>query len=209
MDITTVIFDFDGTIANTWKIVIKILKEKEEEWGLPAITKEILADFRGKPFFELIKKYNIVLLKLPFIVSKTQKELKSRMVQVSVFKGIKEVIMSLKKRGYPLGILTTNSKENVLYFLKHHGLDIFDFIQSERSILGKDKGLRNILEKNNLQPTEVLYIGDEIRDIDACKENNVKIISVTWGFNTKNILKQNKPDFLVNTPSEILKIINK
>lgn len=204
----TVIFDFDGTIADTWKVVIKILKEKEEEWGLSPITEETLADFRGKPFFELIKKYNIVLLKLPFIVSKIQKELKSRMVQVSLFKGIKEVIMSLKKRGYRLGILTTNSKENVRFFFKHHGLDIFDFVQSERSILGKDKALRNILEKNNLHPTEVLYIGDEIRDINACRENNVKIISVTWGFNTREILKQNKPDFLVHTPPEILKIVN-
>ena len=209
MLIKALVFDFDGTIADTWKVIFKILREHQEEWRLPEITKETIADFRGKPFFELIKKYNIVLLKLPFIVSKTQKELKSRMVQVSLFKGIKEVIMSLKKRGYPLGILTTNSKENVLYFLKHHGLDIFDFIQSERSILGKDKGLRNILDKNNLQPTEVLYIGDEIRDIDACKENNVKIISVTWGFNTKKILKKNKPDFLVDTPSEILKIVSK
>ncbi|OGK18844.1 hypothetical protein A2866_03190 [Candidatus Roizmanbacteria bacterium RIFCSPHIGHO2_01_FULL_39_8] len=203
----TIIFDFDGTIADTWKVVIKILKEKEEEWGLPAITKETFADFRGKPFLELIKKYNIVLLKLPFVVSKTQKELKSRMVQVSLFKGVKEVIMNLKKREYHLGILTTNSKENVLFFLKRHGLDVFDFIQSEPSLLGKDKALRKILDKNSLEPTEVLYIGDEIRDIDACKENNVKIISVTWGFNTKDILKTNNPDFLVDHPSEILKII--
>lgn len=206
--VKAVIFDFDGTIADTWKIVIEILKEKEDEWGLPAITQETLADFRGKPFLELIKKYNIVLLRLPFIVSKTQEELKDRMREVPLFDGIKKVIIGLKEKGYRLGILTTNSRENVLLFLEHYKLNIFDFIQSERSLLGKDKALKKMLDQYELKPTEVFYVGDEIRDIDACRENDVKIISVTWGFNTKNILKQNKPDFLVDTPSKILEIIN-
>ncbi len=205
----TVIFDFDGTIADTWKVIIEILKENQTEWGLPKITKEVVEDFRGKGIPELIKKYNIILLKLPFVIPKAKKELSKKITMVRMFKGMKEALQSLKKKGFKLGILTTNSKENVAAFLNHHNIAIFDFIQSEISLFGKDKGLKKVLENNRLSAKETIYVGDEVRDIEACKEVGVKIIAVTWGFNTKEILKKNNPDYLIDSPKEILKVISK
>jgi phosphoglycolate phosphatase len=52
-----------------------------------------------------------------------------------------------------------------------------------------------------------LYVGDEVRDIQACKKSFVKIIAVTWGFDIPDVLKSHNPDFLVSTPKEILDII--
>src|SRR3989338_1188140 len=117
MPIKTIIFDFDGTIADTWKAIFQILKENQEKWNLPDISPETIADFRKKGVIDLIKKYNIVLLKLPFVIRKAQKELKDKMRAVRFYKDMKEVILDLKKKGYVLGILTTNSKENVNIFL--------------------------------------------------------------------------------------------
>ncbi len=206
--VKTVIFDFDGTLADTRKAILNIVKDNQEEWGLPDINEELINDFRGKGFFELFKKYNIILLKLPFIFPKAKKELGKKIDKVPLFPGMREVLMTLRKKGIKLGILTTNSEENVKKFLRHHNLEIFDFIGSEISLMGKDKALKKVLEKRNINKNETMYIGDEIRDIEACKENGLKIISVTWGFNKKEILKKNNPDYLIDKPEEILKIVS-
>ncbi len=205
--IKTVIFDFDGTIADTWEVIIKLLKKHRENLGLPEITAEIVSDFRSKGFRELILKYNFILLKLPFIIPKVQRMLNDHIKEVKLFPEMKNLLNSLKSRGNKIGILTTNTKENVETFLRFHEINFFDFIHSGINLLGKDKALQKLLVEQKLNPEETIYVGDEVRDIDACKENGIKIIAVTWGFNTKEILKKNKPDYLIDKPSQVLEIV--
>lgn len=207
--IRSVIFDFDGTIADTFNVVFKLLKKYHKNLDLPAITDDLISDFREKGYRALLFKYKFELIKLPFIIGKIRKLLYSHMDEVKLFKGMKEAIILLKEKGYKLGILTTNSEENVKKFLKKNNIDFFQFINTEKHLLGKSKALKNLLQKYRLDSSEIFYIGDEVRDIDACKENRVKIIAVTWGFNKKEILKVNRPDYLIDYPKEILKIINK
>lgn len=200
----TVIFDFDGTLADTWSVIIAILKEHQEEWGLPELTNEVIADFRGKSMIELLKKYNVVLIKLPFVIPKARKELNKRIDSVKLFPGIKDMLGNLRKKDIRLGILTTNSEENVKAFLKKNGIELFDFIESEISIFGKDKALLKVLESRKIPKNEVVYVGDEIRDIEASRDAGLQVISVTWGFNTKEILKKNDPDYLIDEPRQLL-----
>ncbi|MBI4008944.1 HAD hydrolase-like protein, partial [Candidatus Roizmanbacteria bacterium] len=126
--IKTVIFDFDGTIADTWEVIIKLLKKHRENLGLPEITAEIVSDFRSKGFRELILKYNFILLKLPFIIPKVQRMLNDHIKEVKLFPEMKNLLNSLKSRGNKIGILTTNTKENVETFLRFHEINFFDFI---------------------------------------------------------------------------------
>ncbi len=46
-----------------------------------------------------------------------------------------------------------------------------------------------------------------MRDIEACHEIGIDIISVTWGYNNKAVLEKNRPTFIVNSPPELLKIL--
>ncbi len=54
---------------------------------------------------------------------------------------------------------------------------------------------------------EVIYVGDETRDIEAAKKINSKVIAVSWGFNTKEALARHNPDFLIHQPSELLDVM--
>lgn len=203
----TVIFDFDGTIADTWSSIIKILKKKHEEWGLPEISQEMIDTFRNGSWLKLFRKYKFIIWKIPFIIPRVQKMLHMQMTRVPLFPGISDVVLQLKKKGFKLGILTTNTKENVQSLFRYQNLNLFDFIHSEMNLFGKDKSLKKIVEDNHLSLDETIYVGDEVRDIDACKEVGMKMIAVTWGFNSKEILKKSNPDYLVNSPKEILKIV--
>ena len=116
-------------------------------------------------------------------------------------------MLGLTENGYKLGILTSNSEENVSKFLKKNNLDLFDFIHSESSILGKSKAMHDLLKKHGIRPEEAIYVGDEIRDIEAARKTNIEIIPVCWGYNSKQILEKQNPDFLIDEPRQLIEIL--
>lgn len=211
-----IIFDFDGTIADTFQTILEIgnrlsielgYGEKRKELGLEKITKKDIEKMRNSMPKDLIKKYKFPMRKLPFVLKRIRQELNKKIAFVKPIKNIKNVLWKLKNNGYKMGILTSTSEENVRKFLKKNKLELFDFIYSGSSIFGKHKVMKSLLKKQKLKRKEVIYVGDETRDIEAAKKAKVKIISVTWGFNTKQILKKQKPDFLIDKPKELMKIL--
>ena len=49
----------------------------------------------------------------------------------------------------------------------------------------------------------MIYVGDEVRDIEASQSARVASIAVTWGFNSRDILSEAKPSFLAHSPSDL------
>lgn len=206
--IKTVLFDFDGTIADTFSTIVRLFNLHSYEFRLPKLTSREIDNFRSLGLREVLYKYKLHLFKLPFIAKKIRDKLNKKIKQVKTFPNIQGVLFKLKENQVRLGILSSNSKENIEKFLRANDLMIFDFIHSESNIFGKGRALKTLLKNYRLKKNEVIYIGDEVRDIEACHENGVKIVSVTWGFNKKEILKKNKPDYLIDNPQEILKMIS-
>ena len=130
------------------------------------------------------------------------------MDQLILFKGMKEVMLELKQQGYSLGLLSSNTQANINKFLINHQLEIFDFIETSSLFNGKVGKLNRILSQSQRKPNEVIYIGDEVRDIKACQKAGIPIIVVTWGYQKEALLKKYSPDYIVSKPSDIIKIIN-
>jgi phosphoglycolate phosphatase len=53
----------------------------------------------------------------------------------------------------------------------------------------------------------VIYVGDEIRDIIAAHKCGIRIISVSWGFHTVDLLASKNPDYLVDNPRQIVQLM--
>ncbi|PIV09239.1 carotenoid oxygenase [Candidatus Roizmanbacteria bacterium CG02_land_8_20_14_3_00_36_15] len=212
--IKMVIFDFDGTIADTlpfsFKNVIKIARILKIN---NLSEKQIIKEIRTKSYRELMTLGGMKLswFKLPLImgiIRKMQEELYGEIETIKIFPGIKKLLKDLKKRGINLMILSSNLEKNVKKFLLVNQIDFFDFIDCGSHILGKAAAIDNLLKKNNFKEEKTVYVGDEIRDIEACKKIKMKIIAVSWGLNKAHILKKYGADFIVSKPSEILKIIS-
>lgn len=77
------------------------------------------------------------------------------------------------------------------------------------SLFGKGSAIKKICKIRGIKTNEVLYIGDEVRDIISTKKIGSKIMSVSWGYNAKERLIKEKPDWIADKPSDILKIIKK
>ncbi len=208
MEKRTIIFDFDGTIANTFEHYITIYNAHADEYKLPKATPEILKKARQKSAWEIAKYLKIPPWRVPFLVNAFLKVAQKTIGRVKPCAGIPQILEKLDKRGCSLGIVSSNRKANITAFLKANRLDqYFGFIHSETNIFGKDKVLKHVLKTYSLNPKKVLYVGDEVRDIEACRKVGIKMAAVTWGFNTEDLLKKNKPDFLFNQPDDLLKTL--
>jgi phosphoglycolate phosphatase len=208
MTLKVIIFDFDGTIADTLDALVTIANSLAVKFNYKQITPEELAVLRNLNSRQIIKKSGISLLQIPFLVKRVKSELKQQIQHLSTIPGIKEALIEIHNQGHRLGIITSNSTDNVTAFLQKNDLeDLFDFIHSGTTIFGKTRIINNFLKQEQLKPEEVIYIGDETRDVESTKKAHVKVIAVSWGFNSREVLAAENPDFLIDHPSELLKVI--
>jgi len=200
-----IIFDFDGTIANTFNVIKELGKELKKEYTGEDVNFDDIKDNEIKYFF---KKFKVPLYKLPIIVKQVKKQLSFRIENdIKTFPGMKKVLSKLNDK-YKLAILSSNSKENIIKFLQRNKLgEYFEFIHSDSSIFGKHISINNMIKKYNLDPSKIIYVGDEKRDIVACKKSKIEMIAVTWGYNSRKFLLKSKPKYIVDGPSGLLKIL--
>lgn len=205
--IKTVIFDFDGTVADTFNVTLVELIKIADDFGFKGINEGDVKRYRKMDVVDIIKEAHIPFYKLPFLIRKGRKEISKKITKVKPINGIVEILNELKSKDLNLGILTSNSEDNVRIFLKANNINCFDFIYSESSLFGKGRVLKRLLKKYKLDHRSTVYIGDEPRDIKAAKDAKIKSIAVTWGFNARQALVKAKPDNISEKPKDLLKII--
>jgi len=203
----TLIFDFDGTIADTLPFAVNFAYEFNRKYKLVNDNKIDMEKFRSMSSEDFLKYYKIPKLKFVFFLYSFQKEFNRNIEKINTFKGLPEVLLELKTKGVKMGIVTSNPKSNVLKFLKHTNLEYFDFIFSSIHYFHKYRILDMVERKFNLKEENIIYIGDEVRDIKAARLSGEKIASVTWGYNIESILRQNNPDYVLYQPKDLLKLV--
>lgn len=205
-----IIFDFDGTICPSYPLFIDQVNFFADEYKLKKIESCETETFRNMTPHEIMKTLGVSPLKLPFLLRKARRNVQQRLLELRPVDGIVEVLLELKRRKYSLGILTSNSSENVLLYLQKHKIHFFDFIYTGNNVFGKEGHLKYILKKACLNPEIdlVIYVGDEVRDMDAAQKARFMSIGVTWGYNTSSLLETSSPDFLSKEPSQLLSFVD-
>lgn len=208
MSVKVIIFDFDGTIADTLDAIVRITNRLAVEFGYKPTTPEELEQVRNFSSRQIIKLSGLSIFKIPFLLKRLKADLRHEIEQLNTISGIKEALELLKKDQKIIGILTSNSEENVNVFLKKHDMqDLFDFVDSGTTLFGKHKILRKWMKKNNFKPENIIYVGDETRDIESAQKINIKIVAVSWGFNSSEALAEGNPDFLIDHPRELIELM--
>jgi phosphoglycolate phosphatase len=207
MTLQTVIFDFDGTIANSFEVALKIANTIAPEYGYrPARSDEVEA-LRRASYRDVASQLGVAWHKIPLIAARVRRELSRSLEQMQTFEGLPGVLSELRGRGLRLGILTSNAKSNVERFLTLRGLPHFDFISTSSSVWGKERRLKALLRAHGLASSQVAYVGDEVRDIEATKPLDICMIAVAWGYTAPALLSAHTPDYLIDSPGELLSLL--
>jgi HAD superfamily hydrolase (TIGR01509 family) len=203
-----VIFDFDGTIVDSLETVICVLNQLAVEFGYPVAQPEEIEQLRNMSSREIIQRSQVAPYKLPFLLRRVRQELNREIERLEPIPEMKPTLLALKQQGHQLGIVTSNSSQNVRAFLKAQALEhVFDFVSTGLALLGKSRVLQRLLKRQQLHPANAIYVGDETRDIEAARRIGIPSVAVSWGFNSSQILATENPNFLIHQPGDLLQVV--
>jgi phosphoglycolate phosphatase len=197
-----VLWDFDGTLADTWSCGQQIYNEIAARRHFVPIT-DAEAD-RRMTTLEFLRAHRVALLQLPLLIREWHAALRARMDDVPLFPGVRDALMTLRRQGSFLGILSSNKHDNIARCLRsQEAYALFDAIHASSRLFGKANGIRRVLARQGLGKREVLYIGDETRDLDAARTAGIDSAAVGWGLNPLDVLSQSSPTYLIEQAAQI------
>jgi phosphoglycolate phosphatase-like HAD superfamily hydrolase len=202
-----IIFDMDGTIADSFDYVSDFLVAQAK---LAPLSDEQKHGLRGLSMRDMAHKLGYHWWDAPILFIRGRQRMR-RSIQakhLQPFVGMPEIIRRLHNEGHELFILSTNSLRNVHHFLDDQKIHkYFMEIYAGVGVFNKAPGLRRLLKDQSLRTEEVIYVGDELRDIEAAQSVGIRTVAVTWGFAKRGKLVAMRPTALADTPAELMRIL--
>jgi len=205
MTIKLVVFDFDGTLADTKKLIFAITKNEFKKGGckLPKHYWKIMGSNQLKTDIALCYTEENVHTVTDRINAEILKNINKITPAKNIFK-IKEIPEDKV-------ILTNNIDEIVKAFLEYNKLSFFSDVYGASRIHDKIDGFKKIMNKRKLNPKEIVYVGDIALGVLICKKIGAHCVSISNGISwdtRQNILKA-RPEFIIEDLQDIKGIISK
>jgi len=203
----TILFDFDGTLADTMMLIHTIFNRLSSTYGYRHLPEEEIEEVRHLSIHEFIDHVGIPRWKVPMIAIHARSLMHHEMDKIHAPAGLVDVLTQIHASGrYIMDILTSNRKKNVLRFLERHHIEWFDEIEATHAILSKKRRVEKYIRKRGIDPQSLYYVGDTTIDIESAHHAGARTVAVSWGLNTAETLAGAKPDYLVSNPLELLQI---
>lgn len=200
-----IIFDFDGTIVDSFDYVAEFLAAEAGTRELDDKRKQAL---RGLSMVAMARQLGHGWWKLPRLLFKGRRRMGRLINQLQPFKGMPAVIEKLSAEGHELFIVSSNSTRNVRAFLRHHRLHTYFLeIYGGIGMFSKAPTLRRLLKEHHLEAAGSVYIGDELRDVEAAQSISLPVIAVTWGFAKPADLLALRPTAAAAKPEDLVRLI--
>lgn len=199
--IKLVAFDLDGTIADTIPLCIRAVKEAVTPYvGHELSDGDVIQTFglneQGMIGSVVDAPYEELALEDFYV---TYKKLHGQMCP-QPFPGIRELITGLKQNGIVVALVTGKGAKSCDIILRQFDMNtMFDKVltgNAERNI--KADSLKWLLRNYHLSACEMVYVGDTVSDIIACKAVGIDCLSAAWGVSEKaaqNLVEHNKNVF--------------
>jgi phosphoglycolate phosphatase-like HAD superfamily hydrolase len=202
-----VIFDFDGTLADSLQLVIGEYNRVAPFYRAKRVNASEVPRLRTLKANVVLREHNISFWKLPLLVSHMRYAMRSQVDLLQPFAGVVEALRGLHAAGLRCSVLSTNSKGNIARFLRRHDVQVFDPVAGGASTFGKARALRALIARQGWPRERVVYVGDEVRDIEAARQAQIRSLAVSWGFADRNALLAHHPWQLADRPEQLLTLL--
>jgi len=201
-----VIFDFDGTLADSFALFLESTKVAAERFRFTPLTADNLETLRGRSVREIMAEIGLPLWKLPAVARHTREFMRQRIEQVQLFDGVDAMLRQLKAEGVQLAIVTSNSQENVERVLGEEACQLIDHFGCGASIFGKRPKTRSVLKASSVSAEAVLCVGDEMRDVEVAQALGLDFAAVAWGYTNPAQLAQWPGVKMCQSASDVLSL---
>lgn len=205
--IKNIIFDIDGTLINSYQASLTTLRDAIKQVTGETLSDDVLYAHFGVPLkdaLHIIKidpKYHEEISKLNDMTYYQNRHL------VKVFDGIADMIQTLKERNTPMGLVTSESREEFKLIFQPFPISLFfeNYVVADDTVNHKPSGdpLKLFMKRMDWNPEETIYIGDAPYDSLACKDAGIRFALALWG-----TLKPEIPaDYYLKNPMDILELL--
>ena len=201
-----IVFDFDGTLADSLAAAVGTYNRIAPGLGLRPI--DDIEAARSTPTRQLLRQLGVRFWRLPRLIRAFRAAAADHAPNLALHPGIADLLGELHDCGFRLGVLSSNSEDNIRACLRANGVEgRFAFVVGYPKLFGKAKALRRILRTENVGRGGLLFVGDELRDIEAGKRAGVDTAAATWGFHAADLLAAAGATFVVRHPGELTALI--
>ncbi|HXP91237.1 MAG TPA: HAD hydrolase-like protein [Fibrobacteria bacterium] len=204
---SAVLFDFDGTLADTFPRVERLLPRLARELGFLDPGEEGVRALRGRNMRSILSHLGIPWWKVPLVLWRARALLEADPEIIPLFPGIVELLTDLDKAGIEWGILTSNGIDVVRRTLYQNGAPEPGWLEAGLGLSGKSKRIRRMAGRWGIPAGDLVLIGDETRDVDAARKAQVPMVAVTWGYNTADALREAGATRLAQDVGELRRIL--
>lgn len=195
-------FDFDGTLADTFRWFCDNLNEVAARYRFRRVEADETERLRGLGARAILKDLGIPAWKVP-LIARHMRALATRDAgQVRLFPGVPEMLADLDAAGFRLAVVSSNSEANVRRALRASA-GLIRHYDCGASLFGKARHLRAVARAAGVEPAAMLAVGDELRDAEAAAQAGCAFAAVAWGYNSSEALAGARPVHLFAEPGEV------
>lgn len=200
------IFDFDGTLADSFPFFVQVYNEVARQHRFKEIDPALLPSYKGHTAREMMRHVGMPAWKLPLVASHFIGLMREHVAEIELFAGVDTLLSDLAEQGVTLAIVSSNSLDNVRTVLGSANTGVIRHFECGMSIFGKARRLSGVLDRLGVARHEAIYIGDQTTDLEAARKAGIDFGAVSWGFGTIESLRRLGPDHEFASVSEILRI---
>lgn len=201
------IFDFDGTLADSFPWFATVINDTADKFRFRRIAPHEIDGLRGKSSREMMQVCGVSAWKLPFIARYIRKRKAQDLHAIPLFAEAPGALRRLHEAGVKLAMVSSNSEANIRKMFGPETAALIAYYECGASMHGKARRFRVALRKSGVAARDAITIGDELRDIDAAREAGIAFGAVTWGYTHGAAMRAAKPDLAFDTFDEIVETI--
>ena len=202
-----VILDLDGTLVDSLPWFLRVVNDVARDFSFKPVATEDIARLRHAGTRDILTHLDLPLWKVPRVAAHMRRMKRAHLGELPLFPGVPEMLDTLHARGKQLALVSSDSEANARLQLGAHASHFSDFACGA-SLFGKAAKFRRVVKRAGLEPSQVIAIGDELRDMDAARAAGIAFGGVAWGYADPAALRTRKPQAWFDTIADIPRILS-
>lgn len=202
-----VIFDFDGTLANSFPWFISIVDHLADRYKFKRLDKDEIENLRHFSAMQMIKQHEISLWKLLLLSRYLRRLMEQEIHKIPLFPGVNDLLQACSAQGITTAVVSSNTYANIAKVLGTDNLQGIRYFECKVPLYGKTRRLKKILRQSGIAAEETLCIGDEIRDIVAAQKAHIPFGAVSWGYTHIDALLKHQPDLVLTSMEQTIQLL--
>lgn len=209
-----VIFDLDGTLLYTLEDLKNSVNFALKTNGFKERSIDEVREFVGNGIESLMRKsvpQNISekTFQSCFEDFKSHYRIHSE-DNTEEYDGITEMLKALKQNNILLAVVSNKADFAVKTLCNKYFPELLDVVFGEREGIKRKPSpdsVNEVVKLLNTEKVNCLYVGDSDVDVKTAHNAGIKCIACTWGFRSRNVLEKENPEYIIDSVTEILKIV--